>query len=177
MIFQTIPIFIGSIGIGFFAVNWIAHSIPPVRDFFDRDARRHGEPGYRASQRGLLTFSAVTLALALAISGGASLSQYCLLDDRVLYQPGPWTGMRNYSWHDVATIETSCARSKSSWNGHFFMVMRDGSRFDLMAWPRALVRVYPEITRALNGVDFAFDSSRVRPGCALPYLAVLTRRP
>jgi len=176
-IFQTIPIFMGAIGISFFAVNWVAHSITPVSDFFDRDARQQGAPGYRASQRGLLTFSAVTLALALAISGGASLSQYCLLEDQVLYQPGPWTGMRPYSWSDVATIETSCTRSKSSWDGHFFLIMRDGSRFDLMAWPRALVRVYPEIARALKGVDFAFDSSGVRPGCDLPYLAVLTRRP
>ena len=39
-IFQTIPILMGSIGISFLAVNWVAHSIPPVRDFFDRDARQ-----------------------------------------------------------------------------------------------------------------------------------------
>ncbi len=57
------------------------------------------------------------------------------------------------------------------------MIMRDGSRFDLMAWPRALVRVHPEIARALKDVDFSFDSRGVRPGCDVPYLAVLTRRP
>src|SRR5215470_7807989 len=49
MALQTVPIFLGSIGISFLAVNWVAHSMPPVRDFFDRGARRHCEPGYRAS--------------------------------------------------------------------------------------------------------------------------------
>jgi len=175
--FQTIPIFMGSIGISFLAVNGIAHSIAPVRNFFDRDARQHAEPGYRASQQGLLTFSLITLALGLAIGAGASLSQYCLADDQVLYQRWPWTGLQQHSWHDIAAIETSCSRSKSAWTGHYFLIMRDGSRFDLMAWPRALVRVYPEIARALKDVDFSFDSRRVRPGCDVPYLAVLTRRP
>jgi len=174
---QTLPIFMGSIGISFVAVNWIAHAIPPVRDFFDRDARRHNERGYAASQRGLLKFSMVTLALALAIGAGASLSQYCLADDQLLYQRWPWTGLQRYSWHDIAAIETSCTRSKSSWSGHFFLTLRDGSRFDLMAWPRALVRVYPEITQALEDVDFSFDARGVSPGCDVPYLALLTRRP
>jgi hypothetical protein len=140
---QTIPIFVGSIGIGFFAVNWIAHSIPPVRDFFDRDARRRNERGYAASQRGLLKFSMVTLALAWAIGAGASLSQYCLAGEQVLYQRWPWTGLPSYSWQEIAAIETSCSRSRSSWTGHFFLILRDGSRFDLMAWPRAPVRAYP----------------------------------
>ena len=175
--FQTIPIFMGSIGISFLAVNWIAHSIAPVRDFFDRDARQHAKPGYRASQQGLLSFSMITLALALAIGAGASLSQYCLADDQVLYQRWPWTGLQQHSWHDIAAIETSCSRSRSSWTGHYFLIMRDGSRFDLMAWPRALVRVYPEIRDALKDVDFSFDSRGVSPGCDVPYLAVLTRRP
>ena len=174
---QAVPIFLGSIGISFFAVNRIAHSIPPVRDFFDRDARRQGEPGYAASQRGLLRFSLATLALAWAIGAAASLSQYCLSGDQVLYQRWPWSGLQQHSWHDIAGIETSCARSKNSWNGHFFLVMRDGSRFDLMAWPRALVRVYPEIRAALKDVDFSFDSRGVQPGCDVPYLALLTRQP
>jgi hypothetical protein len=174
---QTLPIFMGSIGISFLAVNWIAHSIPPVRAFFDSDARRTNERGYAASQRGLLKFSLIALALTLAIGTGASLSQYCLADNQLLYQRWPWTGLQHYSWHDIGAIETSCSRSKSSWTGHYFLIMRNGSRFDLMAWPRALVRVYPEIKDALKDVDFSFDSRRVRPGCDVPYLALLTRRP
>jgi hypothetical protein len=176
-VFQTIPIFMGSIGISFLAVNWIAHSIAPVRDFFDRDARRHNQRGYAASQRGLLKISLIALALALAIGTGASLSQYCLADDQVLYQRWPWTGLQQHSWRDIAAIETSCSRSKSSWTGHYFLIMRDGSRFDLMAWPRAFVRVYPEVRDALKDVDFSFDSRRVRPGCDVLYLALLTGRP
>ena len=174
---QAVPIFLGSIGISFVAVNWIAHSVPPARDFFDRDARRRGEPGYAATQRGLPRFSLATLALAWAVGAAASLSQYCLSGDRVLYQRWPWSGLQQHSWHDIAGIETSCFRSKSSWTGHFFLTLRDGSRFDLMAWPRAFVRVYPEIQAALEDGHFSFDSRGVMPGCDLSYRAVLTRRP
>jgi hypothetical protein len=177
LIFQVIPIMLGSIGVGFLAVNWIAHSIPPVRRFFDRDARQHGERRYRATQRSMLKFSAITLGICLAISVAGSLSQYCLLSDQVLYQRWPWVGMQRYSWHDIRKIETSCTRGKGGWGGSFFLVMRDGSRFDLWTWPRAVVQVYPDIARSLKDVDFVFDSSGVRPGCNVPYLALLTHRP
>lgn len=176
-VFKTVPTMLGSIGVGFVAVNWIAHSIPPVRRFFDRDARRHGEPGYQAAQRGLLKASAVLLGITLPISLAASLSQYCLLDSEVLYQRWPWSGLHQYSWHNVRKIETYCTRGKSSWNASFLVVMDDGTQFDLMAWPRDMAQAYSEIARSLRDVDFAFDSSGVRPGCDVRFLGLLTHRP
>jgi hypothetical protein len=176
-IFQIVPIMFASIGFGFLGVNWFAHSIPPLRKFFDRDARRHGETGYRRSQRQLMKFSLAVLAIALPIVPTAALSQYCLLAQGIRYQPWPWTGLRPYSWGDVATIETTCTRGRSSWSASFFLIMRDGAKFDIMTWPRSMLPVYPEIASALKGVDFVFDAQGVRRGCDLSYRDLLLARP
>jgi len=52
-----------------------------------------------------------------------------------------------------------------------------GVDFDIMTWPRRLVRAYPEIVRALEGVEFAFSSRSVSPDCKVSYADLLTRRP
>src|SRR5277367_5154133 len=65
MIVQVVPIILASMGFGLFAVNWLAHLIVPLRRFFDRDARQHGDPDYRQSQRQLTKFSFIVLALML----------------------------------------------------------------------------------------------------------------
>jgi hypothetical protein len=176
-VFQIVPIMIASIGFGFVGANGFAHSIPPLRRFSDRDAQRHGEAGYRRSQRQLMKVSLAVLAIALPIVAAAALSQYCLLAQGIQYQPWPWTGLRPYSWGDVATIETTCTRGRSSWHASFFLVMRDGAKFDIMTWPSSTVRVYPEIASALKGVDFTFDAQGVRRGCDLPYRDLLLVRP
>jgi hypothetical protein len=88
-VFQILPIMVASIGFGFLGVNGFAHSMPPLRKFFDRDAPRHGEPGYRRSQRQLLTVSLAVLAIVLPIVAAAALSQYCLLAQGIRYQPWP----------------------------------------------------------------------------------------
>jgi hypothetical protein len=177
-IVQVIPVVLASIGFGLLAVNRLAHRIPPLRRFFDRDARQYGEPDYQRSQHRLTKFSFVVLALMLPISAVASFSQYCLFPQAVLYQPWPWTGLIRYSWQDVRTVETVCTRgSRGGWNGSFFLIMRDGVSFGIMVWPRSVARAYPEIVRALDGVDFAFDAERVRPGCDVPYAKLLVRRP
>ena len=71
-----------------------------------------------------------------------------------------------------------CTRGRrGGWNSSFFLITRDGASFDSMDWPRSAVRAYPEIVRALEGVDFAFDAERVNPGCDVPYINLLVRRP
>ena len=174
---QIIPIYIASIGFGFLIVNWLSQLMPPVREFFDRDALRHGVPGYQKAQQGLLRFSVIISAIALPMIVAASLSQYCMLSGAIFYQPWPWTGLKHYAWHDVTKIETRCHFSKGKWNGSFFLIMNDGSNFDIMAWPGASVRAYPEIVSALKNVNFSFDSTNVRPDCEVWYVDLLTRRP
>lgn len=178
MAVQAVPILLASIGFAFLAVNWFVHLAPPLRDFFDRDAQRHGAPGYRQSQRSIARFSLVVLSVMLPISAAASLSQYCLAPQDILYQPWPWTGLRHYSWQDVRKVETICTRGRrGGWNGSFSLILRDGSGFDIMGWPRSAVGAYPAIVSALEGVDFAFDAERVSPGCDAPYVDLLLRRP
>jgi hypothetical protein len=129
-----------------------------------------------------MRFSLIVLSIMLPMSVAASLTQYCLLQQEILYQSWPWTGLQQYSWRDVATIETTCSRGgRGGWKGFFDVVMRDGARLEIPVPPfwsvgsPPFVRVYPEIARALDGVDFTFNSKNVSPGC--PYASGLLRRP
>src|SRR5262249_61047571 len=128
-------------------------------------------------QRGLMRFSLILLLITLPISIAASLSQYCLLERGILYQVGPWSGLRSYSWSDVSKIETRCARSKGAWSGSYVLIMRDGASFDVMTWPGSFGRAYPDMARALHGADFIFNSEGVGSGCAHANVDFLRRRP
>jgi hypothetical protein len=174
MVLQAVPIFLASIGCAFFAVNWLVHAMPLLREF----SGQHGERAYRRLQRQVAKFSLVMAAIMLPIVAAASLTQYCLTPSAILYQPWPWSGLRHYSWQDVKEVETICTRGRrGGWEGSFFLVMRDGADFDLMAWPRSTVRAYPAIAHALNGVDFRFDATRVDPQCGVPFMGLLIQRP
>ncbi|HSV21527.1 MAG TPA: hypothetical protein VLJ17_00705 [Xanthobacteraceae bacterium] len=50
-------------------------------------------------------FGVVVLSMMLPIGIAASFSQYCLSEREIPYQP--WPGLQQYSWQDVAAIETS----------------------------------------------------------------------
>jgi hypothetical protein len=176
-IFQIVPILLGSMPVSFLAINWFVHLLPASRDFFGRNARLHGEAGYSRAQASLAKLSLVVVAVALPISMASSSVQYCLTPHEILYQPWPLTGLRQYAWQDLATVETSCTRDRGGWHGSLFLIMRDGASFDVMAWPKSLSRIYPKLVAALKDVDFTFDGSRVDPRCDSPYRNLLVWRP
>jgi hypothetical protein len=116
-IVQAVPIFLGSIGLALLSVNWLVH-LAPLKRSFDREARQHGEPGYERSQRSLAKFSFIVLAIMSPVIIAASFCQYCLTPGQILYQPWPWTGLRQYSWQDVHAVETVCTHGRrGGWNG------------------------------------------------------------
>lgn len=180
-IVQIIPVLVASIGFAFLTVNRLAHAVPPIRHFFDRNARNHGERNYERSQRSLARFSFIILAAMAPITIAASFCQYCIGPNGIAYQSWPWSGLRHYSWTDVQEVKTSCTRQRSrtgtGWSASFVFILRDGMSFDIMEWPRSTARAYPDIVRALDGIDFAFDASRVNADCAVPYMNLLIRRP
>lgn len=177
-ILQIIPVLIASVIPGLIIVNWLAHIIKPVRNFFDRDAELHREAGYYRSQRSLLVGSAAVLAIAMPITIGASISQFCLASDGVSYQPWLWSGWRQYNWSDVHGIETSCVRgSRGAWDASFILILRGGTRLDIMEAPKRLGLAYPALSQALHPIQFSFDSSGVKHGCNVPYADLLIQRP
>jgi hypothetical protein len=185
---QRFPILFASFFLGVPTVEWFVHSIQGLHRF-RRDLMGLSTPGanyqlrYRMFQRDNMKVSLVVLSIMLPISVTASLSQYCLSQREVLYQPWPWTGLQSYSWSDVAKIETNCwtTKARKPGKGYFDVVMRNGESLEIALpsfasfGPPPLVRAYPEISRALDGVAFAFNSKDVSPGCV--YANVLLQRP
>jgi hypothetical protein len=184
---QRFPILFASFFLGIPTVEWFVHSIQGLhrfrRDLMRLAVRGDYELRYRAFQRDNMKASLVVLSIMLPISAAASLSQYCLSQQQILYQPWPWTGLQSYSWSEVAKIETNCwtTKARKPGKGYFDVVMRDGESLEIALPPFAsfgpppLVRAYPEISLALDGVAFAFNSKDVSPECV--YANVLLQRP
>jgi hypothetical protein len=184
---QRLPILAASFFLGILTAEWFVHSTQRLHGF-KRELMRLSMRGadyelrYQTFQRDLMRVELIVLSIMLPISVAASLSQYCLLQREILYQPWPWTGLQPYSWSDVAKIETICSQGgRGGWKGFVDVVMRDGARLEIAVPPLwsvgspPLVRAYPEIARALDGVGVTFNSEGVSPGC--PYASVLLGRP
>ena len=128
----------------------------------------------------MIKLSLIMLVVALPISFAASLCQFCLEPQGIVYQTTPWSGFREHGWDDVSSVTTTCryrSGPRAGWTKQFIVAMRDGAAIDLMTWPAAALRAYPAIAQALHGHEFAFDASGVSPRCPEPYLDMLTRRP
>ena len=175
---QIVPLIFPALGLGFLIASRIGASLPAGL-LGSGQTRRLGAD--RASdQAQMLKLSLILLALALPISLGASLCQFCLGPSVVAYQATPWSGFRKYEWGDVASVTASChyRRGRSAeWVKQLIVTMGDGASIDLMTWPAATVRAYPAIAEALHGRDFSFDANGVAPRCPEPYRGILTRRP
>src|SRR5262249_28342403 len=144
----------------------------------DPDSESYSEAGYRWGQRELAKFSVAVLFPMLPISIVAALAQNYFSGGGNLIQPPPWAGLWEKSLRGVARSEAfSARRTQGRCNGSLFLIMRDGIGFDIMTWARPAVRAYPDIVRALEGVEFAFSSEGVSPDCKLPYAHLLTKRP
>jgi hypothetical protein len=94
-LFQGVPLLIPAFGVGFLVYHWLAPL--PIQ-----------APAYRAYQSMVSRWTLNLLVLALPISVAASLCQYCLRPDGILYQAYPWSGFREYPWGDVASVTTAC---------------------------------------------------------------------
>jgi hypothetical protein len=166
-LFQGVPLLIPALGVGFLVYNRLAPL--PIR-----------APRYRAYQSMVSRWTLISLLLALPVSVAASLSQYCLRSDAILYQAYPWSGLRDYEWGDVVGVTTACYYSggrSPGWRKQFVLTMRDGPALDLMAREAAGICAYRAIVQALHGQDFSFDSSGVARQCPQPFLGMLTSRP
>lgn len=165
---QIIAILLVWMGFALATASWLANIATvrnTVRNFVDPDARNF---------RGMVNFLVMVLSLPLSFSAWASFSHYCLSARDILYQPYPWTSLQQYSWHDVTMIKNSCGYKKVGSYAHLFLTMSDGVSFTITGTP--LLREYPEMVHALQGVNFAF-SADISPDCPAYYAAMLTRRP
>ncbi len=71
-LFIVLPLLLASIPVGFLAVNLFVWLIPPLRGFFDREARGRPDGDFPASMRGLLAFSKYWIPPWVAIGFGAA---------------------------------------------------------------------------------------------------------
>src|SRR5258706_4670766 len=165
-----------AIGFGFVAANALVYSIPSARRFLDPG--QGAGASYRTTQSGLPTISAWIAGIGLPLAFVASLNQACLSSQAIAYRPAPWVTMRYYPWRDVSAITTACTHaSKGGWTGRYVLTLRDGAKLDVMGGFANVWKARPQLSAALHGRPFTFDSTRVDPRCRLADVGMLLQKP
>ena len=161
---QVVPLFFPAIGVGFWLAHWGASSLPAGLDRFHptETPRRAGEG------RQMIKLSLIMLAVGLPISFAASLCQFCLEPQGIVYQTTPWSGFREHGWDDVSSVTTTCryrSGPRAGWTKQFIVAMRDGAAIDLMTWPAAALRAYLPIVQARStATSFSSTQAASRQG-------------
>jgi hypothetical protein len=176
--FQLIPLFAVGGGLGWLTIRRVAHVMAMRRRPVAPAVAQRAEARHLRSQSLPARITTIMAVVALPLVGAASLSQFCLAGTAVAYQPRPWMSLERYSWDDVAAITASCRRSRGGCNPSYVITLRDGKSFDIMTWPRAALKVYSQMSDALRGRSFTFDSSAVcRRRVSAQQAQMLTQRP
>lgn len=72
-ILMAISSLLASIPVGFVAANLFVYAIPPLRRFFDQEARKRNGEDFSAAMRGLLKVSMYWVPPLIAVCFGAAL--------------------------------------------------------------------------------------------------------
>ena len=175
---QIVPLCFPALGLGFLAANRLFAVLParPGRSF---RSKAPGANGAR-EQGQMIKATSILLLVTLPVSFAASLCQFCLEPQGILYQATPWSGLRYYGWDDVSSVTATCRYDSgryAGWRKQYLLTLRDGSALDLMTWPGAAVRAFSAVAGALRGQGLSYDATGVAPGCPQPFLGMFVRRP
>lgn len=175
---QVVPLCFPALGLGFLAANRL-FTVLPARPGRSTGPQLPGADGAR-EQGQMIKATSILLLVTLPVSFAASLCQFCLEPQGILYQATPSSGLQRYGWDDVSSVTATCRYDRgryAGWRKQYLLTLRDRAALDLMTWPAAAVRAYPAVADALRGQEFSYDASGVASGCPQPYLGMFAHRP
>ncbi len=156
---------------------WLIFLIPPLEEIFGNRIRRNDtrHPLLRHLQSNL---SLAVLVAMVPLIFVAAFSNYCLRPGDIQFRTWPWADTQHYRWPDVVGIQTACWRgARGAWPAAYVFIMNDGATLNIMDSLRRADDHYPELDRALENVDFMFDSRGVSPRCGRADANLLRMRP
>lgn len=120
----------------------------------------------------------VVLCLALLLLWVAIFSNFCLTPTNIETRIWPWDTSQSRGWENVVYVQTACWRgSRGSWPAAYVLGFKDEYRLDIASGLNRKTDPYPELSKALQGVPFVFDSRAVSPNCGNAGVKLLRTRP
>jgi hypothetical protein len=122
------------------------------------------------------------LLITLPLIAAGANAAWAVTPERIDYRSLGSLATRTYQWSAVSRIETSCYAQKSDQTYRFVLVLKDGTRLDLMEEsPEDFVAAYPLVQSALARTRYSFDASGMVGACSASaprrWQAVLLNRP
>jgi hypothetical protein len=148
--------FFPSICIGILIANLAVWIIPPARRTLNEEARGDASAAFKSSNLAVAKLLVLTSILTLPIAAVGATSYFYLTSRGITYRTSLLSEERHYGWSDLSAIETACWYSRNSRDLSYALLMRDGTRIEILESGRDFLKAYPELTSALNGRSYSF---------------------
>lgn len=156
--------FFPSICAGLLVANFALWIIPPARRALDAEARGVAGTDFKSSNLALAKGLVLTSVLMLPIAAVGATSYFYLTPRVITYHTSLFSEERHYAWSDLSAVEASCWYSRNSRNLSYALLMRDGTRIEILESGRDFLEAYPTLSMALNGQSYSF-SHYFEPRC------------
>jgi hypothetical protein len=148
--------FFPSICVGILVANFAVWIIPPARRALSEEARGDAGSDFKSSNLAVGKLLVLTSILMLPIAAVGATSYFYLTSRGVTYRTSLLTEERHYAWSNLSGVEAACWYSRNSRDLSYALLMRDGTRIEILESGRDFLKAYPKLLLALNGRSYSF---------------------
>ncbi len=138
--------------------------IPPARRALNVEASGVAGTDFKSSNLIVAKLFVVTSIVMLPIAAMGATSYFCLTARGIIYRTSLFTEERHYAWSDLASVEAGCRYDRDSRDLSYALLMRDGTRIEILESGRDFLKAYPTLLAALSGRSYSFSYS-FEPRC------------
>jgi hypothetical protein len=148
--------FFPSICVGILVANFAVWIIPPARRALNEEARGDAGTDFKSSNLAVAKLLVFISILTLPIAAVGATSYFYLTSLGVSYRTSLLSEARHYAWSNLSAVEAACWYSRNSRDLSYALLMRDGTRIEILESGRDFLKAYPMLSSALNGRSYRF---------------------
>lgn len=149
--------FFPSICVGVLVANFAVWMIPPARRALNEEARGVAGTDFKSSNLAVTKLLVLTSVLMLPIAATGATSYFYLTSRGIVYRTSMLSEERHYTWSELSSVEAACWYSRNSRQLSYALLMRDGTRIELLESGRDFLKAYPTLSSALIGRSYRFS--------------------
>ena len=124
--------------------------IPPARRALNEEASGAAGTDFKSSNLVVAKLLVLTSVLMLPIAAMGATSYFYLTERGISYRTSLFSEERHYAWSDLSSVEAACWHSRNSRDLSYALLMRDGTRIELLESGRDFLKAYPTLSAALS---------------------------
>jgi hypothetical protein len=146
-----------SVCVGILVANFSVWMFPPARQALNDEARGVAGADFKSSNLVIAKSLVLLLVLLLPVAALGATSYFYLTSRGITLSHLVMSGERHYAWSDVSAVAAACWYSRKSRELSYALLMRDGTRVEVLESGRDFSKAYPTLVSALKGRSYRFN--------------------